>query len=64
MARDRQDTTVPDGSAIVERLWARDPTLRSVDEDKHDSIQERLGWLAAPAWLGDHIEELHEQKQF
>lgn len=61
MARDRQDTAVPDGGTMVERLWAKDPTLWSVDEDKRDSIQKRLGWLAAPAWLGDHIGELRER---
>ena len=61
MARDRQNTAVPDGSAIVERLWAKDPSLWSVDEDKRDLIQKRLGWLAAPTWLGDHIDELRER---
>ena len=61
MARDRQNTAVPDGSAVVERLWAKDPTLWSVDEDKRDSIEKRLGWLAAPAWLGDHIDELRKR---
>ena len=61
MARDRQDITVPNGGTMVERLWAKDPTLWSVDEDKRDSIQQRLGWLAAPAWLGDHIDELNER---
>ena len=61
MAHDLQDTTVPDGGAIVERLWAKDPTLWSVDEDKRDSIEKRLGWLAAPTWLGHHIDELCER---
>jgi len=61
MARDRQATAIPDGSAIVERLWAKDPTLWSVDEDKRDSIQKRLGWLAVPTWLGNHIDELRER---
>ena len=61
MARDRQNTAVPDGSAVVERLWAKDATLWSVEEDKRDSIEKRLGWLAAPAWLGDHIDELRER---
>ena len=61
MARDRQNIAVPDGSAVVERLWAKDPTLWSVDEDKRDSIEKRLGWLAAPAWLGDHIDELRKR---
>ena len=61
MAHDRQATAVPDGAAMVERLWAKDPTLWSVDKDKRDSIQKRLGWLAAPAWLGDYIDELRER---
>ena len=61
MACDRQDITVPNGGTMVERLWAKDPTLWSVDEDKRDSIQQRLGWLAAPVWLGDHIDELRER---
>ena len=61
MARDRQASAVPDGSAIVERLWAKDPTLWSVDEDKRDSIQTRLGWLTAPEWLRDQIDELRER---
>ena len=61
MARDRPNTAVPDGSAVVDRLWAKDPTLWSVDEDKRDSIEKGLGWLTAPAWLGDHIDELRER---
>jgi hypothetical protein len=61
MARDQQNTAVPDDSVIVERLWAKDPTLWSADEDKRDSIERRLGWLVAPAWLGDHIGELRER---
>jgi glucose-6-phosphate isomerase len=61
MACDLQETTVPDGGAIVDRLWAKDPTLWSVDEDKRDSIEKRLGWLAVPTWLGHHIDELRER---
>jgi hypothetical protein len=61
MVRDRQNTTFTDGSAIVERLWAKDATLWSVDEDKCDPIKKRLGWLETPAWLGDNIDEIRER---
>jgi hypothetical protein len=61
MVRDRQDIAVPNGGGIVERLWAKDPSLWSLDEDKRNLIQKRLGWLETPGWLGDHVDELRER---
>ena len=56
-----QNIAVPDEAVIVERLWAKDPSLWSVDEDTYYLIEQRLGWLTTPAWLRDHVEELRRR---
>ena len=42
----------------VGRLFRRDPTLWKEGAEHQSIIQNRLGWLDSPRWLGGRIEEL------
>jgi len=46
---------------IAQRLWARDATLWSDEEDCINAIQRRLGWLDSPRWLRNHLDDLYQR---
>jgi len=53
----------PDDSAcpeLVDRLYARDPTLWSADTDVQRSIRSRLGWLDAAAFMDANAPRITE----
>lgn len=45
-------------SQLLKRLWRKDPTLWTKDTHHHAEIRLRLGWLALPGAMKEHVEEL------
>jgi glucose-6-phosphate isomerase len=43
---------------VVERIWDRDASLWSSDPAVQATISNRLGWLDAPGWAREHLEQI------
>lgn len=48
------------GHHVAKRLWSRDATLWSRDEQTQQKISKRLGWLDCPAVMSTEVDRLRE----